>query len=494
MKADLEARNLNKTFGAVTAAEDINVTISEGEVVAVIGANGAGKTTFVNMITGYLEPSSGTILFRGQNITGWTPRQVSRIGICRSFQVAQLFQGLTTVENMMLAFAAMQITGTSFLRPLHDAAVKKRCLEILEKFHIDQYADVEVNTLAQGVRKLLDIAMAMVSKPALLLLDEPTSGVAISEKFSLMDTVMNGVKSLQSSVMFIEHDIEIVSRYASRVIAFYNGRILVDAAPDVALADQQVRQFVIGDIQHGSGDRVPVDNTSIAPVQDRAASVERQRSPTLRIEKLNVAIEGVQILRNVSLEIPTGAMMGLIGRNGAGKTTLMRSVMGLVKPTSGHILLDAKDLIAIDAYRRASIGVGYMPEDRRLVPNLSVADNIVIPAWATKTAGANQRLQWIYGLIPEITDLSSRSGMVLSGGQQKLVALARALMAGTRLLLLDEPFEGVAPALSTRLIEIVSSLKSEGLSVLISESDDTHTKNVVDETFVIERGSVRPYK
>lgn len=252
MTAVLEAKDLNMTFGAVTAAVDINVTISEDEVVAVIGANGAGKTTFINMVTGYLKPSSGTILFKGTNITGWAPRQVSRAGICRSFQVAQLFQELTAIENMMLAFAAMQVSSASFFRPMHHAAARRQCMEVLETFDIAQHAEARVGTLAQGVRKLLDIAMAMVSRPALLLLDEPTSGVAIDEKFPLMDTVMSGVRSFNSSVMFIEHDIEIVSRYASRVIAFYNGKILVDALPDAALADQTVRQFIVGD-RHSQG-------------------------------------------------------------------------------------------------------------------------------------------------------------------------------------------------------------------------------------------------
>lgn len=253
MTAVLETRDLNKTFGAVTAATDVNVSIDRDEVVAVIGANGAGKTTFVNMVTGYLRPTSGTILFQGQDITGKPPRQLSRLGICRSFQIAQLFQELTALENMMLASAAMRIGPASFLRPLHNAAARRQALEILDTFRIAEHAHAQVRTLAQGVRKLLDIAMAMVERPALLLLDEPTSGVAIDEKFALMDTVMAGVReTFGSTILFIEHDTEIVSRYASRVIAFYSGTVLIDAAPDVALADPQVRQYIVGSIHTGA--------------------------------------------------------------------------------------------------------------------------------------------------------------------------------------------------------------------------------------------------
>jgi branched-chain amino acid transport system ATP-binding protein len=247
MKPVLQVSELNKSFGAVVAAANINVTIHEKEVVAVIGSNGAGKTTFVNMVTGYLEPSGGRIQFRGRDITGRAPREVSRAGICRSFQVAQLFPDLTVLENMMLAFAALQIGPASFLQPLHGAAARTRSMEVLSDFGIEGHAHAQVGSLAQGVRKLLDIAMAMVSRPALLLLDEPTSGVAIEEKFGLMDTVMAGVRRSESAVMFIEHDMEIVSRYASRVIAFYDGRIIADGPTEVALADTQVRQYVIGE-------------------------------------------------------------------------------------------------------------------------------------------------------------------------------------------------------------------------------------------------------
>jgi len=253
MNPVLQVTELNKSFGAVVAAANINVTIHEQEVVAVIGSNGAGKTTFVNMVTGYLKPTSGRIQFRGNDITGRAPREVSRTGICRSFQVAQLFPDLTVMENMMLAFATLQVGAASFFRPLQSEAARVRAMEVLGDFGIAVHAHSQVSALAQGVRKLLDIAMALVSRPPLLLLDEPTSGVAIEEKFGLMDTVMAGVQRSGSTVMFIEHDMDIVSRYASRVIAFYDGRIIADAATEFALADPQVRQFVIGESHAAAG-------------------------------------------------------------------------------------------------------------------------------------------------------------------------------------------------------------------------------------------------
>ena len=166
----------------------------------------------------------------------------------------------------------------------------------------------------------------------------------------------------------------------------------------------------------------------------------------LSIANLNVAIQSVQILRNVSLELPSGSMAGLIGRNGAGKTTLMNSIMGLLKVESGAISFDGNELVAAKTHARTRIGIGYMPEDRRLIPDLTVEENVLVPAWAAYVPDAEARLEKVYRLIPELREFATRKGLQLSGGQQKLVALGRALMCGTRLLLLDEPFEGVAPA------------------------------------------------
>jgi branched-chain amino acid transport system ATP-binding protein len=210
---------------------------------------------------------------------------------------------------------------------------------------------------------------------------------------------------------------------------------------------------------------------------------------TLSIANLDVFIAGIPILRDVSMEVPSGRMIGLIGRNGAGKTTLIRSIMGLV-PISGSIIFDGTSIGDREGHHRAALGISYLPEDRRLIPNLTVEENILMPAWANRLGDSAKRLEWIYSLMPEIAQYRDRRSMQLSGGQQKLVALARALMPGRRLLLLDEPFEGVAPVLSRRLTEVIAELRGEGLCVLLSESDDTHSADLVDQVFRIERGVV----
>jgi len=210
----------------------------------------------------------------------------------------------------------------------------------------------------------------------------------------------------------------------------------------------------------------------------------------LELKNVTTKIAGTPILRNVSLTVEKGTMVGLIGRNGAGKTTTLRTIMGLIAPESGSVHVGGEDMTEKGAYERAFKRVGYMPEDRRLIAALTVEENILIPAWACKKTGVTARLAWIYEMIPEVEGFANRKAMQLSGGQQKLVALARALMVGEDIILLDEPFEGIAQVLSRRLANVLHTLKAEGLTVLLSESDYSHSADLLDKGYMIERGSV----
>ncbi len=209
----------------------------------------------------------------------------------------------------------------------------------------------------------------------------------------------------------------------------------------------------------------------------------------LEVAGLNVSIGPIPIIRNVSLRIGEGEMCGLIGRNGAGKTTIMRALMGAL-PATGTATLGDADLLAMPGHRRVHHGIGYMPEDRRLVPQFTVEENVRLPTWTAREAGAEDRLKWIFGIMPEVERFRGRRALELSGGQQKMVALARALMAGRRILLLDEPFEGLAPALARRLGEVLANLKSQSVSVLIAESNEVHVADLLSRAFRIERGAV----
>ncbi len=209
----------------------------------------------------------------------------------------------------------------------------------------------------------------------------------------------------------------------------------------------------------------------------------------LEIAAIDVSIQSVQVLRGLSLSVREGKMIGLIGRNGAGKTTTLRAIMGHLPVTTGSLRFEGNDLARMPRHLRAALGIGYMPEDRGLVPELTVEENILVPLWAAKVRNTAPRLAFIYDVLPELKEMRERRALLLSGGQQKLVALARALSIGRKLLLLDEPFEGVAPALSARLSEVISSLRGSELSVVIAQSDLNHSRNLLDEEILIERGA-----
>jgi branched-chain amino acid transport system ATP-binding protein len=245
----LSARGLEKSFGSVVAAHAISIDVPPQQTIGIIGANGAGKTTFVNMITGHIHPSQGTILFEGRDITGLSSRQITRLGISRSFQVAQIFPSLTVFENMMVAAAIARAGGglfTGVSQPLRSPATVAAAEAAIELFRLARYRDTPAAMLAQGLRKLLDIAMAIVSAPRVLLLDEPTSGISIEEKFELMDVVMAALKSRAITVLFVEHDMEIVGRFADRVLAFYDGTVIADGTPDQTLGNERVQTLITG--------------------------------------------------------------------------------------------------------------------------------------------------------------------------------------------------------------------------------------------------------
>ena len=211
----------------------------------------------------------------------------------------------------------------------------------------------------------------------------------------------------------------------------------------------------------------------------------------LKLNKINVDIGPVGILKNASLNLDQGEMVGLIGRNGAGKTTLLKTIMGILKTKSGQIEFDNNELTSLPSEIRANMFIGYMPEDRRLIPSMTSEENIMIPVWAVNIDDWEKRLKWIYKIIPEANELKYRPSTSLSGGQQKLIALSRALMVGKKLLLLDEPTEGIAPALTRRIIEILNNLKKEGVTTLVAESNASHYDKMLDRTFIIERGEIK---
>jgi len=256
MATILEAKGLSKSFGAVTAANDINARIEQDSVVGLIGSNGAGKTTFINMVTGYLKPSAGHILYQDRDITGMLPRKIAQLGICRSFQIPQLFNTLSVYDDIRVNDGIAARAGTPSQKPT-DQSAHAEIERLIEDFGLGSYRSQLAGLLPEGVRKSLDIAMAVAGKPRVLLLDEPTSGVSAEEKFRLMDMVMAALAAQRVTVLFVEHDMDIVSRYTHRILAFYEGRIIADGEPKLVLDHADVRRYVIGEPLHPTGKEAP---------------------------------------------------------------------------------------------------------------------------------------------------------------------------------------------------------------------------------------------
>lgn len=250
MNPIIEVTNLEKTFGSVVAARDINLKIETGQFVGIIGANGAGKTTFVNMVTGYLKPTSGKISYKGQDITGLAPEDLTRVGLTRSFQIAQVFPALSASDNVLMAVGATdKFRGRcGLLEPLATPERHAKAARILEEYDLTAHAGKPAGELPQGVRKLLDIAMAVASEPSAILLDEPTSGVSAEDKFSIMDRIIGALKNDAITTLFVEHDMDIVARYADRVLAFVDGTIIADGTPDQVFSDPRVREMIVGEV------------------------------------------------------------------------------------------------------------------------------------------------------------------------------------------------------------------------------------------------------
>ncbi len=244
----LRAVDVNHSFGAVVAADNLNVDVDTGELVGIVGANGSGKTTFLNLITGYITPNSGRILVLGEDATGLPPRSVTKLGVARSFQIPQLYTNMTVLEGMLLSLAAEAGEASGFWKPIHRDSWVSEALAALESFGLESYANRAVNELPEGSRKLLDIALSFALKPKLLLMDEPTSGVSVEDKFQVMDTLVKVLQQGDITAIFVEHDMEVVQRYSERVLVFDTGRVIADGTPEHVLDDPEVKKTVLGQV------------------------------------------------------------------------------------------------------------------------------------------------------------------------------------------------------------------------------------------------------
>jgi branched-chain amino acid transport system ATP-binding protein len=481
VSAVLQTHALVRRFGALLATDRVSLALERGARQALIGPNGAGKTTLVNLLAGVLAPSSGRIELDGHDIAALPVHVRARRGLVRTFQINQLFASFTPRQSLALAVARRQGASRRWWQALgRDAAVMRECDALLAQFRLDDVAAQRTAELPYGKQRLLEIALAIALRPRVLLLDEPVAGVPAAERREILDTVAGLPEEV--AVLLIEHDMDVVFGFANRISVLVDGALLREGAPQEIADDAAVRAAYLGD-----GEAAP---SPVQPSLRRTASSRPATPPLLRIERLRAGYgEGVVIggdAEGLSLTLEAGHSMALLGRNGAGKTTLIASIAGLTRRHGGSVHLAGKDLTQRAPFERAAAGIGLVPQERNIFRSLSVEENLTAVARPGPFGLARA-----WALFPRLAERRRHLGQQLSGGEQQMLAIARALMLNPRLLLLDEPTEGLAPILVAELLRTIAALvRQDGLSAIIVEQHAAKVLPLTDEAVILERGLV----
>ena len=471
----LEAEGLAKHFGGIQAVKNMSLRLRDRSLHALIGPNGAGKTTAFNLISGLFKPDRGTVMLAGQPIAGLTPEQVTPAGIGRSFQITNLFGSLSVAENVRLA---VQSRHAKRFAVWTDAAaladVNRDAAEVVRTMGLAGVEGAPAASLSYGGQRLLDMALALATRPRVLLLDEPLAGLAAAER-ERVGRLIKGI-SADLPVLLVEHDIDRVFALADAVTVMNDGEVLIDGTVDDARDSPRVQAVYIGAGSHALAERE-------RPSAARASTL-------LRLDGVNTFYGKSHILRDVSFEVHDNEIVALLGRNGAGKSTLLKTVIGVAAPASGSITLGDEALARRPAAEIARRGVAYVPQGRGLFAGMSVAENMELGRLKRRNgAGTFWDEEKVLAFFPRIKERWRSPADYLSGGEQQMVAVARALSGDTRVLLLDEPFEGLAPAIIEELFEAFDQLRHEVAIVIVDHHLDLALA-LSDRTVALERGEV----
>jgi branched-chain amino acid transport system ATP-binding protein len=475
VSALLEARGLRKSFAEFAAIAGIDLTLPEGGITALIGPNGAGKTTFINLLTGKLTPDAGSISFAGAEVTHLPPSAHVRAGMARTFQVTNIFPRLTVAENVavpVLATSRRSLDARHRLDSLPEVAQEVRAL--LARVGLEDRADRPAAELSHGDRRLLEIALALSTAPRLLLLDEPTAGMGAGERDLVLGQIRKLAATGRPTILLVEHDMEVVFGLAQRLVVLHQGRVLADGTVQEIRADPRVREIYLGEASVAK----PAD----APRPEAGETL-------LEVRNLNAGYGLAHVLHDVRFEVARGEVVALLGRNGVGKTTALRSLAGLITPHKlSQVRLAGRSIAGMAPEAAAALGVSYVPDDRRIFPDLTARENLRLPELALGRRSARFPLDRIEAIFPPLAALWDRQGRHLSGGEQKMLAIARALKTDPVLLLLDEPSEGLGPLIVGILVEALSQIRAAGVTVLLADQNLAFARLVADRALVMDRG------
>lgn len=477
----LEVDGISKAFGGLQAIDDVSFGIKKGEIGSVIGPNGAGKSTLFNLITGHITPDTGKVMFKGKDITNLSPHEISRLGVGRSFQRVNIFNKLTTFQNIQLSL----LTGEDRHKNIYERAqgmLSKQTWDIIETVGLTDLADSESGLLSYGDQKRLEIGIALGGSPEVLLLDEPTAGMSPEDTKDFTRFISEIAEREGLTILFVEHDMEVVFSISEYIRVLHQGAIIAEGTPQEIKDNQEVQQVYMGGVELDDK-TLPGESTNIS------VRSKENADNLLRVEKIDTFYDASHILFDVSLEIREGEVVSLLGRNGVGKTTTLRSIMGLTPPRKGKIILQGKEITGKRPYEVSRAGIGLVPEDRVIFPDLTVRQNLEIAKKGSDAPDA-WRIEKLFEIFPVLDTRQSQLGGTLSGGEQQMLTIARTLMGNPQLLLLDEPSEGLAPRIVKNLFEQLKLLKSQGLSILLSEQNSHFALMLSDRVYVLEKGRV----
>jgi len=472
----LEVEGVSKKFGGIRAVVNASLSIDPGEIHALIGPNGAGKTSLFNLVSGLYAPDSGSVRLYGQPIGGVATHEICQQGLARSFQITNLFRGLTIYENLRLSLQARHPGRFNIWRDVDSyAQVHAETNELTRFLGLEGIESIEGGELSYGGQRLVDLGIALGSKPQVLLLDEPLAGLAAAER----ERVSHLIKSIAANipVLIVEHDIDRVLGFSQRVTVMNQGEVLMAGTPHEVRADPRVQQVYTG--------------AGTPPLADRGAHAARERE-VLCFERVNTFYGKSHILNDATLNVREGEIVALLGRNGAGKSTLLKTLAGLVPAASGTIQYEGRDIARMPAPDIARLGIGYVPQGRGLFAGMTVAENLSLGRLARATDGRDG-VVWseaqILEYFPRLKERMHVAADYLSGGEQQMVAVARALSGNVKLLLLDEPFEGLAPTVIIELFKVFDRLRQH-ISIVIVEHNLDLVLALADRVFALERGAV----